>query len=823
MIEFRLSRADLPYLLVIVLAVVVWFFPFFGRGEMLIPVNATSAYPWYGTSAYSEPHPQGSMDTVRENYISWALQDRYLDEGFAPHWNPTIFNGNPMLANQFAIPYSPYKLLNIPFDAPLGWSWAVVLKSLINGLFTYAVARTLARSRAASTVAALAWMLSWPLAHQTQTTYNEGVAWLPPLFFFALHSWRVAGWPRRIFYGLLVGLIAGFQFLAGNLQMTIYSFLFILACGAYFAWEQRRWWPLISPFAAYTVGAGVGAVQILSSYELFTHSIRGVSQTHQNKGIEPYTSISFLNPWVYFWRNFEFPALRAKYWLDYRWNPFIGLLPLFGAFMALYIKDRFGRFLLLLVVGVYGVQHVLYLRPIFELVSGVPGYNIMDQVRLLIMLPFPLALLAAYGLDWLLEHGPTQRRKAGLAIGIALLVGVVMAFGIASLETFWRGELASYRMPDDSFESQRTYTGLRILADYYRLKNPLFAASFVFWAGALAILIMGTARRWRIVAPLMIGLVLVEMVYFARVNVATAPREALYPTTPAIVWLQDRMAEDGPFRISGAPNTLNQGRGYSPYLNYSDDHGWFMSSALPPLVPNTAGLYGLQDIRGYESVYTLRYSEYMARVDGLAQPFGAGLWLSYTITHPMLDALNMRYIMAIEPLALEGLRLVYEGEVYIYENPNSLPRAMLYDNFTVLADDAAVLEVLSAPDFDPWTDLYLAESPDFTLPDDADAQAGDAAIVEYTPNRVVIETDNVAEAVLVLADLDYPGWIARVDGAETPIFNANYLMRGIRLPAGAHHVEFVYQSPIIIWGERLSLACFGLVILGVIIIRWRSR
>ena len=153
-------RNDLLCIGLIALAVVIWFHPFFVLGEVLVPPKATSAYPWYGTDAYTEPHPQGSFDTVRENYISWALQDRYLDEGIAPTWNPYILNGNPMLANQFAIPYSPFKLLNVIFSAPVAWSWAIILKSFINGLFTYLTLRALKRGHVAATISALAWMLS---------------------------------------------------------------------------------------------------------------------------------------------------------------------------------------------------------------------------------------------------------------------------------------------------------------------------------------------------------------------------------------------------------------------------------------------------------------------------------------------------------------------------------------------------------------------------------------------------------------------------------------------------------------------------------------
>jgi hypothetical protein len=228
-------RNDLLCIGLIALAVVIWFHPFFVLGEVLVPPNATSAYPWYGTDAYVEPHPQGSMDAVRENYISWALTHRYLDEGHAPNWNPYILAGNPMLANQFATPYSPFKLLNLIFSAPAAWSWAIVIKSFVNGLFTYLTLRALKRSPIAATIGALAWMLSWPLAHQTQTTYSEGVALMPAAFFFALKSLQSEHWRCQWIWGISGAIVTSSK--AGELPASASQYSITLGSSA--NWGSR--------------------------------------------------------------------------------------------------------------------------------------------------------------------------------------------------------------------------------------------------------------------------------------------------------------------------------------------------------------------------------------------------------------------------------------------------------------------------------------------------------------------------------------------------------------------------------------------------------
>ena len=59
----------------------------------------------------------------------------------------------------------------------------------------------------------------------------------------------------------------------------------------------------------------------------------------------------------------------------------------------------------------------------------------------------------------------------------------------------------------------------------------------------------------------------------------------------------------------------------------------------------------------------------------------------------------------------------------------------------------------------------------------------DAKIFERIcePERVVIDATSRGAGMLVLSDLNYPGWKADVDGQEVDIERVNYLMRGVPL------------------------------------------
>lgn len=70
-----------------------------------------------------------------------------------------------------------------------------------------------------------------------------------------------------------------------------------------------------------------------------------------------------------------------------------------------------------------------------------------------------------------------------------------------------------------------------------------------------------------------------------------------------------------------------------------------------------------------------------------------------------------------------------------------------------------------------------------------------ARFVEYEANNSVIETEAETPSVLVVSEINYPGWTATIDGTPTPIHATNFLLRGVGVPAGRHRVEMRYRAP----------------------------
>lgn len=79
-------------------------------------------------------------------------------------------------------------------------------------------------------------------------------------------------------------------------------------------------------------------------------------------------------------------------------------------------------------------------------------------------------------------------------------------------------------------------------------------------------------------------------------------------------------------------------------------------------------------------------------------------------------------------------------------------------------------------------------------------------LTEYQPNNIKYESDNSKDGVAVFSEIYYDkGWVATIDGKEVPHFRADYVLRGLKIPAGKHKIEFNFAPKSYVQGENYSL------------------
>jgi hypothetical protein len=134
-----------------------------------------------------------------------------------------------------------------------------------------------------------------------------------------------------------------------------------------------------------------------------------------------------------------------------------------------------------------------------------------------------------------------------------------------------------------------------------------------------------------------------------------------------------------------------------------------------------------------------------------------------------------------------------------------------------------------AGEFDP---LEVAVIRDGFKKDINDANIGkDSAafvrLAKYGLNEISFESSNSRDGIAVFSDMYYPyGWKAYVDGKETPIAKANYVLRAVKVPAGQHKIEFKFHPDTFYKGNTISLISSLLLVLicgGAIFQSFRNR
>lgn len=98
-------------------------------------------------------------------------------------------------------------------------------------------------------------------------------------------------------------------------------------------------------------------------------------------------------------------------------------------------------------------------------------------------------------------------------------------------------------------------------------------------------------------------------------------------------------------------------------------------------------------------------------------------------------------------------------------------------------------------------------------------------LVKYQPNALEYISESKTNQLAVFSEIYYPyGWKAFVDGKETEIIRANYLLRAMPIPSGKHTIKMVFEPQAIHTGKWVALcAFFGFILLGGMGLFWQWK
>ncbi|HWG42353.1 MAG TPA: hypothetical protein VN688_06155 [Gemmataceae bacterium] len=732
------------------------------------------------------------------------LVHSWRETGELPLWCPYQCAGEPFIHDSLAAVFYPPHLLFLLLPeehAGMALSWLVVLHVVVAGWCMVAYGREQGLNETAALVAAVGYMFAGAWLQRMLLGGHYlliGLAWLPLVLLLLERAVR----RLSLAWATAAGGIYGLLILGTAPQFTFYASLFVALWTLGAALDRAGWWdqPLEAKdggrprsrrltialacwlgYGLWTalVGVGLAAVQLLPTMEAAQQSSRALGIGFEKIAASGLQSILSLVG----------PALTT--------NPVnvqgedrggLTLLWLFAAVIAGWLgrgrlRYQAGVTVLLLIFAVGGAV----------IMQRLPGFRLFPQpTRLFVILSLPVALLAGAATQMLFAgDSPTDRLRRCRRILVRLLCALAILSGGFALRQLLDGKFPCFHIYWVSLL-------LTVPAAFWVLGQTspsLRRRGVLLWSVLLLI------DLWALTMPL----------------VDTRPEQSFYPSSSCVDLLIGQRGEPG--RI------LDR-----------DDHPGGSGTPLGAGAP-LAMIYRLESLRGYNSLDTLRYKEYLQFASGSNAPLQTQ---SGPLTHPilgdfpivhkrLLDLLGVRYLVqpSVRPPEQKSewraVRDDPQPEAFdfiaggvrelpsytVWENRTVLPRAFVVFRAAPLPERSKVLHRLIVTDF--REEVLLEGDVPPSSPVAAAASVRRATLRRYEPNRVVVEVEPGRAGWLVLADLWYPGWTCRIDDNPVTVKHADYLFRAVAVPEGRREVVFAFEPASYRWGRGISILTLGIL------------
>lgn len=173
----------------------------------------------------------------------------------------------------------------------------------------------------------------------------------------------------------------------------------------------------------------------------------------------------------------------------------------------------------------------------------------------------------------------------------------------------------------------------------------------------------------------------------------------------------------------------------------------------------------------------------------------------------VFNMLNTRYFMAMQTDE-DGY-----SQMAVEYNPDANGNAWFVDSVVSVSGANAEMAALDSLD----TRRVAVADAQFAskLGKAAPASPGDTIFeTTYAPNRLTYHARSARGGIAVFSEVYFPwGWHATIDGKPAEIARVNYVLRALRMPAGEHTVEFVFDPETLDTTNTLSVAAVWLTYL----------
>ncbi len=641
---------------------------------------------------------------------------------------------------------------------------------------------------------------------------------------------------------ILTILFMALQIKANHFQMTYYMGLMLIVYGLVelvYAIKNKTLSDFItaSLLAAFAllIGLGINANRLLATYEYSQYSTRGASELVANKQQDATQSgmnKSEITAWSYgigetlnlFLPNlyggsssktidYQGQAIASSYWGE---QPFTsgpayqGAVVIFLFILGLFVVHNAYKWWLLIATS---LSIVLAWGHNFSgltnfMIDYFPMYSKFRAITsILVIAEFCIPILAALTV-WEFSKKPSNQK-------VKTLYWVTAVFGISLITIFAFGNnLFNLLSPGESAASlpQNILTEIKNQR-YDLIKGDCIQAFFyiLITAGSLFVLqnrkihipAKGTVLTFVILAVGLLDLWSTNKDYLNDENFVDAYYvDHPYPTNftekifqdvqdkPVLTTITGRQMENIPINKS-----LEQ-------LKKKDPSRYRVLNLLLNPMSETHTSYFHNSIGGYHAGKIRRYQElfdhYIAK--GNTQ---------------VINMLNTKYFVEQNPEATS-----LDNFIQIQENPDTNGNAWLVNEVQLVNNADEELEGLANINTKRQAIVHETYKPLLSTQRYNKGSHDSIFLKNYTSNHLVYGFESDKPQLAVFSDIEYPGWQAYIDNESVEHIRANYVLRGLEIPAGKHTIEFKFEPSIVQIGKWISVGFYIVffVLIGVVFI-----
>lgn len=221
------------------------------------------------------------------------------------------------------------------------------------------------------------------------------------------------------------------------------------------------------------------------------------------------------------------------------------------------------------------------------------------------------------------------------------------------------------------------------------------------------------------------------------------------------------------------------------------------------LTSETRTSYYYKSIGGYHGAKLMRIQEmfdFLNRIGG----------------QKVMNMLNVEYMVQYD-VPIENSNEI--NPMVFQPNNTALGAAWIVDKAQpVESTDAEMTAMFQENGFDPSTTiLYDQRFVDLVGEVTAKAEGATIENTSYLPNKLEYKFKSTKDEVIVFSEMYYEGgWQAFIDNQPVDHFRADYLLRGLKVPAGEHDIRFEFSRTSYTTGSIVSLIA-SLLVVGMVI------